>query len=122
MLEWPNLGTIEIILHMAISIADSIAIDIRLLLAIKKLFHLLLCSIHSNHNLSAAYPIQTLSPQHVPSLFHAKLPMQQQQAELEHFKQINFRMIITWDSQRRAQISLSGFVLQNYSVDTIKPD
>ena len=71
---------------------------------------------------SAASPVQVLSPQCVPSLYHAKLPMQQQQAEHEHFKWISVHMIITWDSQRRIHILLSGFVLQNYSADMVKPD
>ena len=37
--------------YMAISIAGSIAINLRLLLAFKKLFHLLLCFIRNNNNL-----------------------------------------------------------------------
>ena len=46
-----NLATIEIIHYMAISIAGSIAINLRLLLAIKQPFHLLLCFICNNNNL-----------------------------------------------------------------------
>ena len=37
-MEWPNLAAVEIILYMAISIAGSRAINLSLLLAIKKLF------------------------------------------------------------------------------------
>ena len=44
---------------------------------------------------SAAFAVQALSPQCVPLLYHAKVPMQQQQPEHERFKRINLRMIIT---------------------------
>ena len=48
--------------------------------------------------------------------------MQQKLAEQDHFKLINICMIITWNTQGRAHVSLSGFVLQNNSADEIKPD
>ena len=101
----------------------SIAINLCLLLAIKKLFQLLLCFICNNNNLFGCFPRSSaLSPQRVCLWYHAKLPMQQQQAEHEHFKRINLHIIITWDSRRCVHILLSGFVLQNYNVDAIKLD
>ena len=60
--------------------------------------------------------------QHVPSLYHAKLPIQQQQAEHEHFNWINVQMIIIWGSQGHVHVSLSRFALQNHDADTIKLD
>ena len=50
-LKWLNLATIKIILYMAISITGSIAFNLRLLLAIKKLFQLHLCFLRNNNNL-----------------------------------------------------------------------
>ena len=76
------MATIEKILYMTTSIAGCIAINLRLLLAPQQTIPLLLVSSAITPTFSAASTI----PQRVPSLYHAMLPIQQQQAVHEHSK------------------------------------
>ena len=124
-LEWPSLTPIEIILYTSISISDSIAINLYPLLALKKLFYLLLCFIHNNNNLFCCLYHLKYSLLNVflcCIMLNCLYNSNKQNSQHRHFKRINPRMIITWDNQGRTHISLSRFALQNCSADMIKLD